>query len=275
MVPLVQTPRIAIPKLGLGTWQLTGAEGQAAVEGALATGYRHLDTADRYGNEAEVGAALAASGLAREDVFLTSKVWWENLEPAALRRSLEGSLRKLGTSHLDLFLVHWPRPGMDLPGIVAAMEAAKGEGLVRRWGVSNFPPGLMRRLEEIGAEPACLQVEYHALLSQQALLDWCRPRGIALTAYSPLAQGALRNEPVLEGIARKHGAQALQVALAWLLRQEGVAAIPRSSRRESQRSNFEALALAPKLDAADVAAIDALPKDRRQVKPAFAPDWNS
>ena len=155
------------------------------------------------------------------------------------------------------------------------MEAAKGEGLVRRWGVSNFPPGLMRRLEEIAAEPACLQVEYHALLSQQALLDWCRPRGIALTAYSPLAQGALRNEPVLEGIARKHGAQALQVALAWLLRQEGVAAIPRSSRRESQRSNFEALALAPKLDAADVAAIDALPKDRRQVKPAFAPDWNS
>lgn len=275
MIPLVQTPRISMPKLGLGTFKLTGPEGQAAVEGALALGYRHIDTADRYGNEEAVGAALAASGVPRGDIFLTSKVWWDNLSPDAIRHSLEGSLRKLGTPYLDLFLVHWPAPDMDLQAVARTMDAVRDEGLVRRWGVSNFPLGLMKRLEEIGAEPACLQVEYHALLSQQRLLDWCRPRGIALTAYAPLGQGALSEQPVLAEIGGKHGASGLQVALAWLLRQEGVAAIPKAARRESQTANLEAVALAAKLDAADVAAIDALPKDRRRVKPDFAPDWGA
>ncbi|MDJ0388163.1 aldo/keto reductase [Roseomonas sp. E05] len=275
MIPLVQTPRISIPKLGLGTWKLAGAEGRAAVESALALGYRHLDTADRYGNEEVVGAAMAASGVPRGEIFLTSKVWWDNLAPEAIRRSLEGSLRKLGTPYLDLFLVHWPAPEMDLPTVARTMQAARDEGLVRRWGVSNFPLGLMRRLEEIGAEPACLQVEYHALLSQQRLLDWCRPRGIVLTAYSPLGQGALAEQPVLQEIGRKHGATPLQVALAWLLRQEGVVVIPKAARRQSQQANLDAVALAAKLDAQDVAAIDALPKDWRRVDPDFGPDWDA
>jgi len=275
MVPFVQTPRISIPKLGLGTWKLAGAEGQAAVESALALGYRHLDTADSYGNEEVVGAAMAASGIPRGEIFLTSKVWWNNLAPDAIRRSLEGSLRKLGTTYLDLFLVHWPAPDMDLPAVARTMQAARDEGLVRRWGVSNFPLGLMLRLEEIGAEPACLQVEYHALLSQQRLLDWCRPRGIALTAYSPLARGVLAELPALQEIGRKHGATALQVALAWLLRQEGVVAIPKAARKQSQQANLDAVGLAGKLDAGDVAAIDALPKDRRQVNPDFSPDWDA
>ncbi|MFZ6764533.1 aldo/keto reductase [Pseudoroseomonas sp. WGS1072] len=274
-IPLAESSRIAIPKLGLGTWKLAGAEGQAAVESALALGYRHVDTADRYGNEVEVGAGLAAAGVARGEIFLTSKVWYDNLAPEALRRSLEGSLRKLTTPYLDLFLVHWPAPDMDLPAVVAALEAARSEGLIRRWGVSNFPLGLMRRLEEIGAAPACLQVEYHALLSQRALLEWCVPRGIALTAYSPLGQGALAEQPVLQEIGRKHGASPLQVALAWLLRQEMVVAIPKAGRRESQQANLRAVPLAAKLDAADVARIDALPKDRRRVNPDFAPDWNA
>jgi 2,5-diketo-D-gluconate reductase B len=272
-IPHATSARIDIPKLGLGTWKLSGAEGQAAVESALALGYRHLDTADRYGNEAEVGAGMAASGLGRDEIFLTSKVWWENLAPEAIERSLAGSLKKLGTDHLDLFLVHWPRPGMDLPAIVQTLQRAQESGLVRRWGVSNFPLGLMRQLEELGAEPACLQVEYHALLSQTRLLDWCQPRGIALTAYSPLGQGALAEQPVLAGIGRKHGFTAMQVALAWLLRQEMVVAIPKASRRETQQGNLEALALIDRLDAEDVAAIDALPKDWRRVDPDFAPDW--
>lgn len=274
-IPLAESPRIAIPKLGLGTWKLAGAEGQAAVESALALGYRHVDTADRYGNEVEVGAGLAAAGVARGEIFLTSKVWYDNLAPEALRRSLEGSLRKLATPYLDLFLVHWPAPDMDLPATVGALEAARSEGLIRRWGVSNFPLGLMRRLEGIGATPACLQVEYHVLLSQRALLDWCVPRGIALTAYSPLGQGALAEQPVLQEIGRKHGASPLQVALAWLLRQEMVVAIPKAGRRESQQANLQAVPLAAKLDAADVAMIDALPKDRRRVNPDFAPDWTA
>lgn len=274
-VPLARSARIAIPKLGLGTWRLAGAEGQRAVESGIALGYRHIDTADRYNNETEVGAGIRASGVARNEIFLTSKVWYDNLAPDAIRRSLDGSLGKLGTPYLDLFLVHWPSPGMDLPAVAKAMQAAKEEGLIRHWGVSNFPLGLMRRLEEIGAEPACLQVEYHALLSQQRLLDWCQPRGIALTAYSPLGQGALADQPVLRRIGEKHGATALQVALAWLLRQEMVVAIPKASRRETQQANLAAVPLAEKLDAQDVAAIDAMPKDWRRVNPDWAPDWNA
>ncbi len=275
MIPTLTTDRISIPKLGLGTWKLAGAEGQAAVESAIALGYRHIDTADRYGNEEAVGAGLKASGVARGDLFVTSKVWFDNLAPDAIRRSLDGSLRKLGTGHLDLFLVHWPAPEMDLAAVARTMQAVQQEGLTRHWGVSNFPLALMRQLEERGAKPACLQVEYHATLSQQLLLDWCRPRGIALTAYSPLGQGALADEPVLERIGRKHGASAQQVALAWLLRQEGVVAIPKAGRRESQQANLDAVPLAAKLEAEDVAAIDALPKDRRRVNPDFAPAWDS
>lgn len=275
MIPTLKTDRISIPKLGLGTWKLAGPEGQAAVESAIALGYRHIDTADRYGNEEAVGAGLKASGVARGDLFVTSKVWFDNLTPDAIRRSLDGSLRKLGTGHLDLFLVHWPTPEMDLAAVARTMQAVTEEGLTRHWGVSNFPPALMRQLDALGARPACLQVEYHATLSQQRLLDWCRPRGIALTAYSPLGQGALADEPVLAQIGRKHGASAQQVALAWLLRQEGVVAIPKAGRRESQQANLDAVPLAAKLDAEDVAAIDALPKDRRRVNPDFAPAWDS
>lgn len=275
MIPQLETSRISIPKLGLGTFKLVGPEGQAAVETALSLGYRHVDTAWRYDNEAEVGAAFAASGVNRNDIFLTSKVWWDSLAPMKLRASLEGSLSRLKTDYLDLFLVHWPAPEMNLPAIAAAMELAKQDGLIRRWGVSNFTPSLMRQLEDIGAEPAALQVEYHCMLSQAALLDWCRPRGIALTAYAPLGQGALANQPVLEGIAAKYGATALQVALAWLLQQDGVMAIPKAGRRESQQANLDAIPLIEKLTADDIAAIDALPKDQRRVRPDFAPDWNN
>ncbi|ONG47335.1 2,5-didehydrogluconate reductase B [Pseudoroseomonas deserti] len=274
-IPNATSARIDIPKLGLGTWKLSGAEGQAAVESAIGLGYRHIDTADRYGNEAEVGAGIAASGIARGDIFLTSKVWWENLAPDAIERSLAGSLKKLGTDYLDLFLVHWPRPDMDLPAIVKTMQKAQDTGLVRRWGVSNFPLGLMQKVEELGGQPAALQVEYHALLSQKRLLDFCRPRGIALTAYSPLGQGALADQPVLAEIGRKHGFSGLQVALAWLLRQEMVVAIPKASRRETQQGNLDALALLDRLDAADIAAIDAMPKDWRRVNPDFSPDWDA
>ncbi|MFC3124739.1 aldo/keto reductase [Pseudoroseomonas globiformis] len=274
-IPVLETSRIAIPKLGLGTFKMTGAEGQAGVEGALALGYRHLDTAARYENEAEVGAAMAAAGLPREQIFLTSKVWWDSLEPEALRRSLDASLAKLRTSYLDLFLVHWPAPGMDLPGIIKTLGAAREAGLIRAWGVSNFTPSLMRQLEQMGAEPACLQVEYHALLSQKPLLDWCQPRDIALTAYSPLARGILAEQPVLRDIASSHGVSPLQVGLAWLLRQHGVVAIPKASRRESQQANLDAVQLMSRLTVEEIATIDRLPKDQRQVQPDFAPDWNS
>ncbi|MDB5370359.1 MAG: hypothetical protein JWP20_1917 [Roseomonas sp.] len=272
-IPVETTPRLTIPKLGLGTWQLRDAEGQAAVESALRLGYRHLDTAARYGNEAEVGAGIAASGIPRGDIFLTSKVWWENLEPESMYRSLEDSLGRLKTPYLDLFLIHWPTPSMDLEGSLKVLKAAQASGLIRAWGVSNFPVALMKQVEALGETPAALQVEYHALLSQAPLLEWCRSRQIVLEAYSPLAQGKLRDHAVLAEIGAKHGASASQVALAWLLRQPGVVPIPKASRAESQQANLDAIPLAARLDAADVAAIDALPKDQRLVNPDFAPAW--
>jgi 2,5-diketo-D-gluconate reductase B len=272
-IPVERTPRLAIPKLGLGTWQLRDAEGQKSVESALALGYRHLDTAARYGNEAEVGAAMKASGVARGDIFLTSKVWWENLAPEALSRSLEDSLARLKTDYLDLFLIHWPTPSMDLEGAITVLKAAQAAGQIRAWGVSNFPVALMRQVEALGETPAALQVEYHALLSQAPLLEWCRAREIVLEAYSPLAHGKLQENEVLARIGQKHGASAAQVGLAWLLRQPGVVPIPKASSARTQQANLDAIPLAAKLDAEDLAAIDALPKDQRLVNPAFAPAW--
>ncbi len=272
-IPVEKTPRLSIPKLGLGTWQLRDAEGQKSVENALSLGYRHIDTAARYENEAEVGAGLHASGVARGDIFLTSKVWWENLAPEALQRSLDASLGRLKTDYLDLFLIHWPTPGMDLEGAVKVLKAAQDSGQIRAWGVSNFPVKLMQQLDALGETPAALQVEYHVLLSQAALLDWCRPRQIVLEAYSPLAQGKLHDNAVLAAIGAKYGASATQVALAWLLRQPGVVPIPKASSTRTQQANLDAIPLAAKLTAEDVAAIDALPKDQRMVNPAFAPAW--
>ena len=272
-IPVEKTPRLTIPKLGLGTWQLRDAEGQKSVENALRLGYRHIDTAARYGNEAEVGNAIQASGVARGDIFLTSKVWWENLEPEPLYRSLENSLSLLKTDYLDLFLIHWPTPAMDLEGAIKVLKAVKDAGQIRAWGVSNFPVKLMKQVEDLGETPAALQVEYHALLSQAALLEWCRPRQIVLEAYSPLAQGKLQDNETLAKIGEKYGASASQVALAWLLRQPGVVPIPKASSTRTQQANLDAIPLAAKLTAEDVAAIDALPKDQRMVKPDFAPEW--
>jgi 2,5-diketo-D-gluconate reductase B len=270
-IPHITTPRLSMPKLGLGTYGLVGRDGQAAVESALALGYRHLDTAEMYGNEEIVGAAIRASGLPREEIFVTTKVWWDHLTPEAIRAASAASLDRLGLDHVDLYHIHWPAPEMDLAAALAALAALLAEGRTRAIGVCNFPPGLLRAALATGVPLAALQVEYHALLDQSALLSLCHAHGLVLTAYSPLAKGRLAEEPTLARIGARHGATASQVALAWLLRQEGVAAIPKAQRPESQRANLAALAVP--LDAADLAAIAALPKDRRFVNPSFAPDW--
>lgn len=272
-LPRIATARIAMPKLGLGTYRLTGRDGQAAVESALALGYRHIDTAEMYANEDAVGAALRAVGLPREDVFVTTKVWWTNLSPDAIRAANAASLARLGLGHVDLYHIHWPAAGMDLGAALAALRALLAEGRTRAIGMCNCPPGMLRAALATGAPLAAVQVEYHAMLDQSALLALCRAEGLALTAYSPLAQGRLAEDPLLARIGARHGATASQVALAWLLRQDAVAAIPKASRPEGQRANLGALSVP--LDAADLAAIDALPKDRRFVNPSFAPDWTA
>lgn len=261
------------PKIGFGTWQLEGEVARAATAGALAAGYRHIDTAEMYANEEMVGRAIAESGVPRRSIFLTTKVWWTNLAPDAVRRAMETSLKKLGTDYVDLYLIHWPAPKMDLATTLGAMRRLQEQGLTRAIGVANFPVALLKRaIEEIGAEIACDQVEYHAMLGQTALLRYARGKGVPIVAYCPLARGGFANNPTLGRIAKKHDATIEQVALAWLLGQEGVSVIPRSRSPEHQKENLAALRVT--LDEADRAAIAGLPKDRRCVNPAHAPAWD-
>jgi 2,5-diketo-D-gluconate reductase B len=271
LAPNLPPPFIPMPRLGLGTWPMRGAECQAAVEAALAMGYRHLDTAEMYGNEAAVGDALRACGLPRDTLFVTTKVWWDKPTGPAIRAATEACIGRLGT-HADLLLLHWPSPQLDLPGALEALARLRAEGLATHVGVANFPLGLLRRAVEPGIVPiACVQVEHHVLLGQQRLLDYVTPRGIALTSYTPTAKGEVAAQPAVQGIAKKHGATPTQVGLAALLALPGVAAIPKSASPERQAENLAAATLS--LDAADLAALAALPKDRRLIDPAFAPDW--
>ncbi|HDS1787755.1 aldo/keto reductase [Pseudomonas putida] len=263
-----------LPAIGLGTWPMTGSECTQAVRQALDVGYRHIDTATAYENEAAVGQALRDSDVPREQIHLTTKVWWDRLEPNAMRQSLEDSLRALGTEQVDLFHIHWPGKAWDLARSIDTLVALRDEGKARHIGVANFPLGLLRQVvETLGAPLSAIQVEYHVLLSQQPLLDFARRHDLLLTAYTPLARGQAAAQPVIQAIARKHGVLPSQVALKWLLDQDGVAAIPKASSRENQLANLAALTV--QLDDEDRAAIAGLPKDQRVVSPPFAPDWNS
>ncbi len=262
-----------LPKLGFGTWRLKGAECQRAVESAIALGYRHIDTAEMYGNEDAVGAGLAACGVPRDQLHVTTKVWHEHLAPDQIRAAMAASLKALRLDHVDLFLIHWPAPRMDLPAALETLVALREAGMTRHIGVANFTVALLREaIEQIGAPIVCNQIEYHVLLDQTRVLDYARGKGLAVTAYCPLAQGRVADDPVLAGIARKHGATPSQVALKWLLDQDGVSPIPKASGRARQQENLDALRVA--LDDADRAAIAALPKGQRFVSPGFAPAWD-
>ena len=272
--PVLETANLRIPRLGLGTWPMKGEDCAAAVARAIGLGYRHVDTAQMYGNEADVGAGIARSGIARGDLFLTTKVWWDQLTPDGIRRAADASLKKLGAGYLDLYLIHWPAPDMDLDAALRTLAALKRDGQAKAVGVANFPSALLRRAVESGIVPiACNQVEYHVYLSQEPVLALCRQHGVALTAYTPVAKASVNDDPVIARIAAKHGATSVQVALAWLLAQDGVVAIPKSAREEGQVANLGACAL--RLDGEDLASIKALPKNRRMVNPGFAPAWDA
>jgi 2,5-diketo-D-gluconate reductase B len=270
-MPILDANGMRMPRIGLGTWPMKGAECQAAVESAIALGYRHVDTAEMYGNEDAVGAGIAGSGLPRGEIFLTTKIWWDKPDGDAIRRAFDASLARLATPYVDLLLIHWPSPELDLADALKGLSAIRAEGRAKSIGVSNFPPKLLQRAIAEGVNLACLQVECHVQLDQSKLLGICRAAGMALTAYSPLGKGGGLDLPALQQVARKHGATAAQVALAWLLAQDGVAMVPKAASPARQKENLGALGV--KLDAEDVAALRALPKDRRFVNPGFAPDW--
>ena len=270
---ILQTQGISLPRLGLGTYRMQGDVCRAAVESALALGYRHIDTAEMYANEDAIGAAIAASGVAREDLHVTTKVWNENLAPDAMRRAFDTSLKKLRLDHVDLYLVHWPSPNMNLPAMFETLMKLKQEGRTRAIGVANFNIALLKTVvEDIRAPIACNQIEYHVMLDQTKVKKYLDAKSIPLVAYCPLAQGRAASDPTLLAIGKKHGASAAQVALKWLLDQDGVAAIPKAWRAESQKANFDALNIG--LDDEDIKAIAGLPKDKRFVNPGFSPAWD-
>jgi 2,5-diketo-D-gluconate reductase B len=243
-----------------------------AVARALQIGYRHIDTAQAYDNEAEIGQALRSSGVTRSGVFLASKVWTDDLAPEAVKRSAERSLSKLDTDYLDLLLIHWPSEIVPVEKTLDALCELQEDGNVRHVGVSNFTPSLMERALE-HSPIFCNQIEYHPLLSQERHLNLAREHDYMITAYAPLARGKVLHDETLQEIGRKHGKSAAQVALRWLLQKEVVAVIPKATSRAHLEANFDIFDF--ELDDDDERRIGKCARDERLVDPEFAPAWRA
>ncbi|WEL57340.1 2,5-didehydrogluconate reductase DkgB [Pseudomonas kermanshahensis] len=267
---------MSIPSFGLGTFRLTGQAVIDSVKSALALGYRVIDTAQIYKNEAEVGQAIAESGVPRSELFITTKIWVDNYAADKLVPSLRESLAKLRTDHVDLLLIHWPAPGngVELPEYMAALAEAKALGLTRKIGVSNFNIDLTQQaIAVVGeGEIATNQIELSPYLQNAKLAAFLQDQGITVTSYMTLAYGKVLKDPVLAEIAAKHKATVAQVALAWAL-QLDYAVIPSSTKRENLASNLLARDL--RLDADDMARIATLERNGREVSPdSLAPAWD-
>ena len=264
-----------IPSFGLGTFRIKDQLLIDTIKSAVAIGYRHFDTAQIYGNEAEVGQALSESALPREQFYVTTKIWLENLGADKLIPSLKESLYKLKTEQVDLALIHWPAPkeGVPVAEYMQALAEAKAQGLTRQIGVSNFTVELLQQaIDSVGAtEIATNQIELHPFLQNRSVVDFASKQGIKTTAYMPLAYGKVIEDPTIVRIAQKIGQTPAQVALAWSL-QKGYIVIPSSTKTDNLKSNFAAQTLL--LSEQDTAAIDALERNERLVSPDFAPAWD-
>lgn len=272
---LVHANGAAIPAIGLGTFTLKGEACARAVADAIAAGYRHIDTAVMYDNEEAVGAGLRDSGVPRDELFVTTKVWYEDIAPGDLERSAERSLNRLGLDQVDLLLIHWPNAAVPLAKSTAALCNAKGRGLARHIGVSNYPSAMLDEAVRLASEPLVAnQCEYHPLLDQTRVIAACRRHGSAFTSYSPLGRsGASFDTPVLTKLAAKHGKSVAQIVLRWHVQQDGVVAIPKSGDPGRIAENLDVFdfALAPD----EVTAISALKRaNSRIVDPSFAPQWD-
>jgi diketogulonate reductase-like aldo/keto reductase len=262
----------SIPRLGFGTVRLYD---DACVEGvldALEIGYRYIDTAQAYNNEEAVGRALAATPVPRDQVFLVTKLDFPYYAREALAPSLRESLDRLQTEYVDLLLMHWPHDEVPMEETLEAMGAAREQGLLRHFGVSNFTSDQVRQAADC-APIATNQVEYHPFLNQDRLLETHRQLGILTTAYSPLARGALLDDPVLSAIGADHGKSVAQVALRWLLQQDGVITAVRSSSAHHRVANFDVFDFT--LDEGEMERIAGLARGYRVIDPPFAPDWDS
>jgi len=268
---------MTLPVFGLGTFRLQDDVVITSVKTALELGYRAIDTAQIYGNEAAIGQALADSNIKRSELFITTKIWTENLSKDKLLPSLQASLEKLKTDYVDLTLIHWPSPENAVPvaEFMQALLAAKEAGLTRQIGISNFTIELMQQaIDAVGAENiATNQIELSPYLQNSTVVEWARQHNIHITSYMTLAYGKALDDETINNIARKHNATPAQVILAWAMAL-GYAVIPSSTQRANLESNLQALEL--KLDAEDMRAIAALEKNDRLVSPeGLAPDWDN
>ncbi|WP_438768089.1 2,5-didehydrogluconate reductase DkgB [Kushneria sp. TE3] len=264
-----------IPDIGLGTYRLKGQEVIDSVTTALELGYRHIDTAQVYGNEAEVGQAIADSGVARDEIFLTTKIWTDRFYHDDLIKSLEESLERLGTDYVDLVLLHWPSPDNEVPVAesIGALAEAKSRGLTRNIGVSNFT---MAQLDEVlgvegGDQIVTNQIEVHPFLANKALVEHCREKGVRVTGYMPLAVGKVMEDDTLKRIADDHDVTPAQIALAWVAARD-IVVIPSSTKRAHQQSNLDAMKVS--LSNNEIERINALDRGERIANPSFAPVWD-
>jgi 2,5-diketo-D-gluconate reductase B len=262
-----------IPSIGLGTWELRGRTCARLVEQAIKLGYRHIDTAQIYENEREVGEGLRASGVKRDDVFVTTKIWTTHFAPNDLERSAKESLAKLHLSEVDLLLLHWPNPRVPLAETLGALAHVKQLGMARHIGVSNFTVALIGEAVAACSEPlVCDQVEYHPYLDQAKVLEACARRGLALVAYSPIAKGRIKGDELLEQIGKKYRRTAAQICLRWLV-QQGVVAIPRTSKLERLSENIAIFDF--ELSDDDMRQIFRLASARGRLTDfGFAPKWD-
>ena len=262
-----------IPALGLGTWELRGRTCARIVEQALTLGYRHIDTAQVYENEQEVGEGLRASRVRRSELFLSTKVWTTHFAPNDLERSTKESLVRLRVSDVDLLLLHWPNSHVPLAETLGALAHAKTLGLTRHIGVSNFTVALLDEAVALSPEPlVCNQVEYHPYLEQTKIREACARHGIAMVAYSPIAKGKIRNDPTLTRIGHAHGKSPAQICLRWLV-QQNVVAIPRTSKIERLSENLDVFDFElSEQDMTDIFAMGSA--GGRMTDFAFAPKWD-
>jgi 2,5-diketo-D-gluconate reductase B len=272
---VVEANGARIPLVGLGTWDLRGKTCARMVEQALRLGYRHIDTAEMYGNESEVGEGLRASGVKRSEVFITTKVWPSHFAPRDLEKAAKDSLAKLRLPEVDLLLLHWPNPNVPLADTLGALCKVKRAGLARHIGVSNFTVALIEEAVRVADEPiVCDQVEVHPFLDQAKVIAACRAHGMAVVAYSPIARGGAKNDKVLTRIGKDHNKTAAQICLRFLV-QRGIVVIPRTSKTERLAENFAIFDF--ELSPPEMAEISALAhRDGRMVDYSFSgsPNWD-
>ncbi|WP_279478514.1 aldo/keto reductase [Aureimonas sp. SK2] len=273
---IIEAAGARIPAIGLGTYRLEGDTCVAMVSEGIRVGYRHIDTARMYGNERQVGEGLRASGVARDEIFVTTKVWTDDLAPADFLRSAEAAVQALDVGAVDLILIHWPNAAIPLQGTIDALNQAREKGLTRHIGVANFTAALMEEAASLTRHPlACNQVEYHSRLSQETVHAACERLGMAMIAYSPIGQGKdLLSDPVVTDMAERYGRTPAQIVLRWEVEQPMVGAIPRTSNPDRLAENLDVFGF--ELQDEDRRRLHEMSRSRRRlVDPSFAPQWDA